>query len=53
MDFAGLDGIFPNPPTRMTGENLLVWENQGLEFTFDQWQEQDILINMADFFGNA
>lgn len=53
MDFAGLDGIFPNPPTRTTGENLLVWENQGLEFTFDQWQEQDILITMADFFGNA
>jgi hypothetical protein len=53
MDFAGLDGIFPNPPTRTTGENLLVWENQGLEFTFDQWQERDILITMADFFGNA
>ena len=48
MDFAGIRGIFPNPPTKMTGEKLMIWENQGIDFTFNNWQEEDILVTMAD-----
>ena len=48
IDFAGIRGIFPNPPTQTTGEELMTWENQGFDFTFNEWQEEDILVAMTN-----